>query len=90
MGLGEDDVSNDTFKKESHAFIGKLARHVGERHGGYSRAAVALKAWCLSVEDYDAWDALLSEYEFDGRDALLRRGKVLFPGPLTAHWDDRP
>ena len=63
---------------------------LGDRHAGDARVAVALHAWCQRVEDYDAWDVLLSEYEFDGREALMRRGKVLFPGPLTAHWEDRP
>ena len=90
MGLGDDDVTPTTFRKETLAYMSKLARHLGERHSGDARVAVALHAWCQRVEDYDAWDVLLSEYQFDGRDALMRRGKVLFPGPLTAHWEDRP
>ena len=39
------------------------------------------------VEDYDAFDALLSNYKFAGREIIIRRGKQLFPGPLTAHWE---
>ena len=40
------------------------------------------------MKDYEAWDALLTHYQFDGKEELIRRGRVLFAGPMTAHWDD--
>ncbi len=46
-----------------------------------------LRTWVRVVEDYDAYDALLSNYRFEGRDVVIRRGRMLFPGPLTAHWE---
>jgi hypothetical protein len=42
----------------------------------------------MQSDHYEAWDSLLSGFAVDGREALVRRGRVLFPGPLTAHWDD--
>ena len=52
------------------------------------RAQIALRDWVLDVKDYEAWDALLTHYQFDGKEELIRRGRVLFAGPMTAHWDD--
>lgn len=91
MGLGEEDVTAQTFRREAFAFTQKLCRHLGDRHHGDGRVGSALQAWCQLVEDYDAWDVLLSGgFAFDGRPAMLRRGRVLFPGALTAHWPEDP
>jgi len=89
MGLREEDTSAQTFRREALAFTGQLCRHLGQRHSGDGRVAVALHLWCQLVEDYDAWDVLMSGgYVFEGREAMLRRGRILFPGPLTGHWAD--
>lgn len=88
MNLGEGDVSASTFRSETERFISKLCRHLGDRHGEDNRVMIALRDWCLRVEDYDAYDVLLSGFRFDGREVFIRRGRQLFPGPLTAHWDD--
>jgi len=89
VGLSEDEASPDTFKKESMRFAGKLCRHLAERHAAHGYVATALAEWARRVDDYDAYDSLLATYRaFDGRETLLRRGKALFPGPLTAHWED--
>jgi hypothetical protein len=65
-----------------------LARHLGDRHSGEIRVGCALRDWVTQCDHYEAWDALLSGFAIEGREALLRRGRMLFPGPLTAHWGD--
>ena len=87
MGLEEDDVVTSTFMKETMNFMNKLCRHLGERHSNEGRACAALEVWVMRADDYDAWDSLLSCFDPDNREVLLRRGRMLFPGPLTAHWD---
>ncbi len=81
-----EEVTNETFAGETAAFMKKLARHLGDRHRGDPRVLQALREWVMRVEHYEAWDALLAGFEFHGKAALVRRGRVLFPGPLTAHW----
>ena len=88
FGLGEEDVTDDTFAPETRSFMRKLCRHLGERHFDDGRVEWALREWILRSEDYEAWDALLANFDFEGKEALVRRGRVLFPGPLTAHWTD--
>lgn len=88
MGLEEEDVRPDTFRKESVRLGGALSRRISERHPDDRRVAAALLDWVREVEDYDAWDSLLSTFDFHGKNQLVRRGKVLFPGPLTSHWDE--
>ena len=87
--LRPDQVTADTFGDEVADFMRKLARHLGDRHAGDNRVGFALRDWVRQCEHYEAWDALLSGFELEGRDALLRRGRMLFPGPLTAHWGPR-
>ncbi|MCA8951745.1 MAG: hypothetical protein KDE27_19710 [Planctomycetes bacterium] len=87
FGFRRDEVTPETFRAETGTFMRRLARHLGERHAGDPRAGHALREWVMLTDHYEAWDALLSGFEIDGRDALVRRGKVLFPGPLTAHWE---
>lgn len=89
FGFRDSEVSATTFQAEVAAFLRKLARSLGERHAGDPRVGAALRTWVLQCDHYEAWDALLSGFAVDGREALVRRGKLLFPGPLTAHWDDR-
>ena len=84
-----EEVTKDTFAEETASFMKKIARQLGERHGGDPRVLHALRDWVLAVEHYEAWDALLSGFEFPGKAALIRRGRLLFPGPLTAHWSTR-
>lgn len=83
-----EEVTPDTFRSEVTAFMRKLARHLGDRHAGEPRVGQALREWIMRCDHYEAWDALLSGFTVDGREALVRRGRMLFPGPLTAHWSD--
>jgi hypothetical protein len=84
-----EEVTADTFRAEAAAFMRKLARHLGERHAGEPHIAQALRDWVMVCEHYEAWDALLSSFDVDDREVLVRRGRMLFPGPLTAHWSER-
>lgn len=86
FGFQPHEVTADTFRDEVTSFMRALARHLGERHGGDVRAGQALREWVMFCDHYEAWDALLSGFQVEGREALVRRGKMLFPGPLTAHW----
>lgn len=88
FGFRPDEVTPQTFRSEVAAFMRKLARHLGDRHAGEPRIGQALREWVRHTDHYEAWDALLSGFAVDGREALLRRGKVMFPGPLTAHWTE--
>ena len=86
MGLDEDDVTESTFRVETGRFMNQLCRHLGDRHEGDHRVCVALREWVHRVSDYEAYDALLTSFSFEGREVVLRKARVLFPGPLTAHW----
>ena len=88
FGFRPDEIRPETFREESMAFMRKLARHLGDRHAGETRIGHALREWVQQCDHYEAWDALLSGFPVEGREALLRRGRMLFPGPLTAHWPD--
>ncbi|MEO0479556.1 MAG: hypothetical protein AAF196_08760 [Planctomycetota bacterium] len=89
-GLDPDDARPDTFRKEAHQFVAKLARHLGDRHFGDGRIADVLAQWTRFSDDYDVYDALLANFtQFDGREQVLQKGRVLFPGTLTGHWDER-
>lgn len=83
-----EEVTKSTFAEETTAFMKKVARHLGDRHAGDPRVLTALQDWVLFVDHYEAWDALLSGFDFHGKSGLIRRGRVMFPGPLTAHWVD--
>ncbi|MCA8964851.1 MAG: hypothetical protein H6835_21200 [Planctomycetes bacterium] len=89
FGFRPEEVRPDTFREEVGSFMRRLARELGERHAGDPRVGQALFDWIMECDHYEAWDALLSGFVVDGRDRLVRRGKILFPGPLTAHWTDR-
>lgn len=89
VGLERHEARPTTFVAEVTRFTNRLCRELGERHAGDSRAETALIRWANLVDEYEAFDALLANFrDFDGRDALVRRGQNLFPGPLTAHWTD--
>jgi hypothetical protein len=89
VGLTDEEASPATFHKEAVRFAGKVCRHLAERSAHDAHVQAALIEWAQQVEDYDAFDALLTAYPaFDGRAALLRRGRTLFPGTLTAHWEE--
>lgn len=87
LGLDPEECEDTLFLKETHKFMSRVCLYLGEKHAGDARASAALQAWVGVVEDYDAFDALLSNYDFAGREVVVRRGKILFPGPLTAHWE---
>ena len=84
-----EEVTPDTFRTETAAFMRKLARHLGDRHAGDPRVGQALQDWIMRCDHYEAWDALLSGFQVEAREMLVRRGRMLFPGPLTSHWSDR-
>jgi len=88
FGFRPEETTPDTFRSETAAFMRQLARHLGERHAGDPRVGQALRDWIMHSDHYEAWDALLSGFAVEGREALVRRGRVLFPGPLTAHWSE--
>jgi hypothetical protein len=81
-----DEVTPSTFQPEVTAFMRRLARHLGDRHAGDPRVGHALRDWIMVCDHYEAWDALLSAFDVADREVLVRRGRMLFPGPLTAHW----
>lgn len=83
-----EEVTRETFSGETTSFMKLVARHLGDRHAGDPRVLHALQDWVMQVDDYEAWDALLAGFQFQGKASLMRRGRVLFPGPLTAHWTD--
>ena len=87
LGMDPEECAERLLLKETHEFINKVCLHLGEKHGEDARASAALQDWVRLVEDYDAFDALLSNYKFASREMVIRRGKQLFPGPLTAHWE---
>jgi len=76
----------ETFEAETTSFMKALSRALGERCSGDARALNALREWVRVVDDYEAWDALLTHFEFEGKVQMVRRGRMLFAGPLTAHW----
>ena len=86
--LRPEAVTPAMFCDDVAAFMRKLARHLGDRHTGDPRVGQALREWVAETDHYEAWDALLSSFTFEGREGLVRRGRILFPGPLTAHWAD--
>lgn len=86
VDLRADEADPATFAKETRQFMGRLCRRLSDRHSADHRVRLALQEWVQRVDDYEAWDALLSTWDFDGKALLIRRGRMLFPGPLTAHW----
>ncbi len=88
FGFRPDEVTPTTLQAEVVAFMRKLARHLGDRHAGETRVGHALRDWALQCDHYEAWDALLSGFAFEDRPSMLRRGRQMFPRPLTAHWED--
>ncbi|MEE2887869.1 MAG: hypothetical protein VX951_10620 [Planctomycetota bacterium] len=90
MGFDPENSPDELFTKETTRFMNKVCRHLGERHAGDQAVAAELEAWVCGVNEYDAFDALLAHFEFPSRPTVLERGRILFPGPMTAHWDDQP
>lgn len=88
FGFRPEEVTPETFRTEVAAFMRRLARHLGDRHAGEPRIGQALRDWLRHSDHYEAWDALLSGFAVEEREALVRRGRVMFPGPLTAHWTE--
>lgn len=88
LGLRPDEADATACSEEVASFMRTFARHLGDRHSGNPRVCQALRDWVRQCDHYEAWDSLLSGFEFEGRPAVLRRGRQMFPGPLTAHWAD--
>lgn len=88
VGRDPEKAAPDAMRAETAAFMRELARHLGDRHQGDVRVGQALRDWIRFSDHYEAWDALLSGFDVEGREALIRRGRVLFPGPLTRHWTE--
>ena len=86
LGLDPDDAETNTGARDTQLFMNKVCRRLGDRHEGDRRAMVALRNWIQFVADYEAWDALLTHFDFEGKETVVRRGQVLFAGPMTAHW----
>lgn len=88
LGLEVEEVPPRDFWDDTRRFMNRLCRELGDRHSGDGRVAAALYEWVQRVDDYDAFDALLANFDrFEGRERVVRRGRQLFPGPLVAHWD---
>ncbi|MBI5851520.1 MAG: hypothetical protein HZB39_10935 [Planctomycetes bacterium] len=89
FGIDPATAREETFRNEARAFVNKVCRELGDRCPRDLRVQSALAAWAAQVEDYDVFDALLTNFTaFEDRAKLLARGRRLFPGPLTAHWSD--
>lgn len=85
-GLDPEDEEFGQFAGEVGGFMRDLCRFLGDRHAGDPRIGAALLEWVEHTRDYEAWDALLTGFKFEGRKRYLARAKSMFPGPLTAHW----
>lgn len=81
-----EEVSRTTMLEETMVFMKKLCRLLGDKHQGVPRIGQALREWVMLVDHYEAYDALLSGFEFEDKETVIRRGRMLFPGTLTAHW----
>src|SRR5688572_2968846 len=66
-----DEVKRDTFAAETESFQRRLCRMLGDRHGGHPRVGQALRDWLLLSDHYEAFDALLSGWDFPGKEALV-------------------
>ena len=88
FGFRPEEVEPTTFSSEVTAFMRALARHLGDRYQGDVRVGEALSTWVRFTEHYEAWDALLSGFSVEGKEALIQRGRLLFPSALTSHWDE--
>lgn len=86
LGMDPEEAPGELFADEASRFLRKLCRELGDRHGEDPRVMVALQDWAQQTQDYEAWDALLSNFDFPGKQRWIERGRRMFPGPLTAHW----
>lgn len=69
-------------------FVGDLCRKLGEARAGEDRIATLLRDWAERSKAYEAFDALLCNFEFAGKAQVLAEGRRLFPSTLTAHWSE--
>jgi len=88
FGFRPEEVTDATFANETTAFLRRLVRQLGDQFPGHPGVGRALRDHVLGSDLYEVWDTLLSSFEVEDRAMLLRRGRVLFPGPLTAHWPE--
>lgn len=73
-------------REHARRFTGDVCRRLGDLHGRDTRVCRVLEEWVQTSKDYDAFDALLSNFDFPARERLVEEGKRLFPSTLTAHW----
>ena len=88
FGFRPEEVTPRTFAAETEAFQRRLCRLLGDKHAGDPRVAVALRDWVMLSDHYEAFDALLSAFDFPGKQTVVERGRMLFPGTMTAHWTE--
>ena len=86
LGIPPGGAAPSIGREEVASFMRAFARYLGDRHAGNPRIGHALREWIRQCDHYEAWDALLTSFVVDERPALVRRGRFMFPGPLTAHW----
>ena len=98
LGVYDEDGLATAFRKLDHEratklqsetlrFVGTLCRVLGERHERDMRICTVIEVWVRETKDYDAFDALLSNFDWPGRARCLDQGRRLFPSTLTAHWE---
>ncbi|MAE76685.1 MAG: hypothetical protein CMJ85_07455 [Planctomycetes bacterium] len=75
---------------EALGFTGSLCRQLGERFDGDPRMCHVLLEWLRTHKDYEAFDVLLTSFDFPARLQVLAEGRRLFPATLTSHWRDGP
>ena len=51
-------------------------------------ASISALHWWPAIARFEADALLAGAFEIEGKEALIRRGRMLFPGPLTRHWDE--
>jgi hypothetical protein len=88
FGFRPEEVTVDTFRSEVARSCASWRAISAIGIAGDAARRPRAAAVDHAVDHYEAWDALLSGFRRRPRSAGAAR-RVLFPGPLTAHWDER-
>jgi len=83
---GLDDTRAAELRMDAQRFLGTVCRTLGERHERDMRICRVIEIWAEESKDYDAFDALLCNFDWPGRERILAEGRRLFPSTLTEHW----
>jgi len=76
LGLDVDAIPSQEYWDDTRRFMNRLCRELGDRHCGDSRASAALCEWVQRVDDYEAFDSLLANFDdFEGRELLVQTGE---------------